>query len=157
MDVEHKLAQYERKIEQLEEQVGYLASMLHTLHFCKMSNSKYPYWELLIEMQIPQVKKIMLETVMMAFSTRLKGKEIALLFRKTLPIAGIDFERLYGNSRPHYPEVSDTLMKILEHPHDYHVRAMLKAMYQQRMKADLCRHLLDEIGEDPNGELYPEE
>ncbi len=157
MDVEHRLAQYEKKIEQLEEQVGYLASMLHTLHFCKMSNSKYPYWELLIEMQIPHDKKVMLELIMGTFSTRLQEKEIAPLFRKVFPIEGIDFERLYGNSRPHYPEVSDTLMKVLDHPHDYHVRAILKAMYQQGLMADLCKHLLDEIGEDPNGELYPDE
>lgn len=74
-------------------------------------------------------------------------------------IAGFDLTTYCVDAPVKYQEFANALMQAFDREYDdTHLRSVLKDMYQQDMMLkDLCKHLLDEIGEDPSGELYPDE
>jgi hypothetical protein len=145
---------YERRISQLENQVEELKTVVDMLRYCKQS-SRYTYYNWLIEQNVSDQDRTRIEAILHVFSYRFEGEEIPNHLRRT--IAGFDLTEICKDTMPHYEELADTLIQAIEWFDDTHVRALLKAMYQQMMMKDLYKHFLDEVGEDPNGEMYPDE
>lgn len=160
MDTNDRLEKYEQEIEQLKKEIEQLKYTVDRLRYCKAPEPRFFYWNWLVEMRITEEDKFYLELIMMPFSSRYEGEEIPALLQnkvRKIPVENIDFGYLCRNEKPSYSEFAETLAKVMGWTGDAHVRALLKVMYQQGIKKDMCQYLLSEAGEDPNSELYPDE
>ncbi|MGZ4107893.1 MAG: hypothetical protein ACXVO1_11225 [Tumebacillaceae bacterium] len=138
-DYEEKIKEQEREIHQLKMQVQELTWFVRTLAVCKTSDPDYPYWNWLLERNIPEEKKMLLENVLRIFATRYEQQEIPEMFKKQ--ILGISSERLYSSSVPDYREVEETISTLLG-VGKILVPELLKSLRDQGIMEDLCSYLL---------------
>lgn len=146
MDIEQKITELEKKIQKLEQEVEKLNYFNYMLVIGKKTDPKYPYYQWLMELKIPEEKKMLMEGIMGILALRLEKKDVPDIFKKEVP--GIPFEKLYGEDVPHYEDVVEIVQKVLGLENELHVVDLLKVLYVQGKFRELCKHLLTEAGQE---------
>lgn len=146
MDCDKNIQKLEEKIEELEEKIENLQAKIFWLTISKLPNPRYPYYELLLQSNISDSEKQIMEHALVILSWRLEGEEIPEEFKKPFP--GIPYELLYSENVPTFEEAKTILSNILGINNTERIILLLKALYREGRFQDICRHLLEQIGED---------
>jgi len=145
--------EYDKKIRELEEKIENLQEKIFWLTISKLPDPRHPYYELLLHLNISDIKRQLMQHALVILSWRLEGKEIPEEFKKPFP--GIPHELLYSENVPTFEEAKTILSNILEINNSEHIILLLKALYREGRFQDICRHLLEQIGEDTSDFCMP--
>ncbi|MHC1681910.1 MAG: hypothetical protein AB6733_03010 [Clostridiaceae bacterium] len=151
-----KIHELENKIENLQNEIDFLKRSIHRLATVAMKESKYPYWNKLLCLGIPEDKKNKFEFALSLLTDRLEGIKIIVkddneindeLFESNDTIilkskAENVPQKLLVNSIPIWNDVSESLCSILNIWHVQIIEEILISMREQEMFVSLINHFL---------------
>lgn len=140
-NLEQKVSEQEKEIEQLKQQVEELTWFFRRLTVSKLSDPKYPYWNWLLERNVSEEKMTLSEIIMLIFKTRYEQREIPARFRKER--YEVYSDRLFSDQVPSLQEVQETIASVLDINNDL-VNELLASMKDQGIMVDLCSQLLSQ-------------
>ncbi|USB34352.1 hypothetical protein [Paenibacillus sp. YPG26] len=155
--LENELLAQQKRIDELETQVGNLNNNLQRLAMISKVDEKYPYWHTLVQYQFSELQRLDLEFVLSIMSDRLSGIKIVVNSsdeQDDIPL-GVDSEDriisfqkalkypkvLFNNELPTLEEVQG-IYKQLGICNEHRTTVILKAMYDQGLYKKIIKQLL---------------
>ncbi|MCM3362545.1 hypothetical protein ACTNDN_20690 [Niallia sp. HCP3S3_B10] len=129
----------EKKIEMLEEQLKTLTEQVRLLSICKVTNNEFPYYNFLVTSGITASQRSSIDLFFLVLSELLNGKKEE---RHIKVLKELDADSILDeNQEIIFPEVMNTLKKILDVDTSGLIEEMLDSMLDQGVKTNIVTQL----------------
>jgi len=99
-----------KRIDELEEQVGFLKEAIQYLSFSKVEDTRFAFFDWLVKNSVFGNRRARLDCVLVILGDRLDAEPL----RKKVPIEGISTDLLYRDGVPTSAEAKTLLMQALQ-------------------------------------------
>ena len=144
--LENILRQQNIKLLELQSKIEILQDEVSRLVICKLSNEKYPYYDLILNYSINPEKQAKIFDLLSLVSERFEGKRLPVRFKET---AGIPIDFLFSDKPIKYNDVKKSIMEILLiNDEDSELPFLvIKSLKDQGIQVKLCEYLLSQTNE----------
>ncbi|PFE17360.1 hypothetical protein [Bacillus cereus] len=132
----------DKKIKNLQYEILTLKDHITRLSICKLTDSRYPLQNLIVDARITAEQKSNLDLLFLIMSDTFKRKNINPQFLKA--IESLDVASIFSNGDILYNEVIKHLMRILDAPTEDLPLEMLEKMKEEGSCVELCQYLLSQ-------------
>lgn len=146
MDLDQRINELERIVEEMYEKVEHLNTMVMRLSICKLVDPRKPYYNWMASISLDDNKRCQFEALMSILAMRLEGEKIPEEFK--CPIKNIQFDLLYKDEIPNYEDTANMIKEVMEFGDTTTIPRLLKLIYAEGRQMKLCEHLLNQIGEN---------
>jgi hypothetical protein len=148
-ELSNRVLNQEKRIEELQQKITELGNYIIQLSISKQSNPKFPYYEFIVENQIPTNKKVKIEVMFSLLSHRVFEGGLPNHFNRK-EIEDIPSSLLYSDSLPTYQQVEEVIMNILDTESNEIPYRLIRSMKNQGIQPEFCDFLLSQV----NAENY---